>query len=369
MKVVHYIPSIDVAAGGVSACLQEIVGALGSLVELHIITHRSANMLKMEHCTLHFIPCHRYQPWRDRQALEAVLDEVHPDIYHTNSCWEPLSSYGMLWAKCRGCKTLYTLHGMMAPLIMRRHYYTRKWPALMLYQQRALQQTDCVVATSQQECNDFLALGYNSSVAIIPNAIRLDGVAMRTSWASTHTILYLSRIHPVKGLEMLLEALTLIKNHLAGYRVIVAGGGEPHYITTLKAKATQMGVADKVDFVGEVCGARKWDLFRSADFFVLPTHTENFGMVIAEALAVGTPVITTQGAPWQCVEECGCGRWMSMGAENLALGLVEMMRKTSKERQAMGLRGRQMIEERFSANRVAERMYQQYKELLKEEKQ
>lgn len=367
MIVLHYIPSIDVSAGGVSGCLQQIVAELGGRVELHVVTHRTANMLELHNCTVHFIPRHYLVPHLCKPDFREVLRRVNPHIFHTNSCWEPLSSYCLLWAREGGCKTLYTLHGMMEPLIMKRHYYSRKKPALILYQKRALRAADCVVATSRRERDNFLAFGYNSNVVIIPNAVKTAGIKMKSTWKPTHTMLFLSRLHPVKGVEILLEAVASIRTMVSSYLLTIAGNGEAAYVAELKEKARRMGIDDMVRFTGEVTGVAKWELYRSADFFILPTRTENFGMVVAEALAAGTPVITTREAPWDMLETTGCGRWVSLDAEAIAQAILSMTAKSEAELETMGRKGRNMIELNFSDVRVADRMVALYNTLIEKD--
>ena len=160
----------------------------------------------------------------------------------------------------------------------------------------------------------------------------------------------------------------MLRRRLAGYRVVLAGTGEARYVMALKERARQLGVDSLVEFVGEVSGARKWEMYRSADFFVLPTRTENFGMVVAESLAVGTPVVTTQGAPWPQIAADGCGRWVPVSAQGIADGMEAMLAVPDEEREAMGRRGRKMIEDGFSAEHVAVMMCRQYEHILSDKR-
>lgn len=364
LRVLWYTPSIDVAAGGVSSCLQQVAAHLGRLVQLHVVTHRSANMLPMDNCTLHFLTGSQLFPWASKRAFVRLLAEVAPDVVHTNSCWEPMNSYSLLWAHSRGYKTIYTLHGMMEPFIMRRHYWMRKVPALAVYQGRALRAADRVVATSAHERDNFLALGYNSKVAVIPNCIQLDGISLKTDWAVKRKILYLSRLHPVKGIERMLEAVATLRSALADYRVVIVGSGEPAYVASLQAMTHRLGIAHLVDFKGNVTGPAKWALYRSADFLVLPTNTENFGMVVVESLAVGTPVITTKGAPWEELVTQACGLWVDISTAAIAHAMETMIGKTATQLEQMGRNGRALVERRYAAPHVAEMMVDMYTRVI-----
>lgn len=359
-----YTPSIDVAAGGVSSCLQQMAPYLGQRVQLHVVTHRSANMLPMANCTLHFLSGSQLFPWASKREFVRILTEVAPDVVHTNSCWEPLDAYCLLWAHSRGLATVYTLHGMMEPFIMRRHYWMRKVPALAVYQGRALRAADRVVATSARERDNFMALGYNSKVTVIPNCIQLDGISLKTDWTVRRTILYLSRLHPVKGIERMLEAVAAIRSALVGYRIVIAGSGEPAYVASLQAMTHRLGIAHLVEFKGHVTGAAKWALYRSADFLVLPTNTENFGMVVAESLSVGTPVITTKGAPWEELATQACGLWVDISTAAIARAMQTMVGKTAAQLEQMGRRGRVLVERKYAAPHVADRMVNMYTRVI-----
>ena len=181
---------------------------------------------------------------------------------------------------------------------MARHYWTRKVPALWLYQRKAVKKADYLHATAESEKNNLLKLGYNSRIAVIPNGIEVENISMKKSWKRTGKILFLSRIHVKKGLDFLIEAVAALKDRMQGYEVWIAGEGEQSYIEELKRLAGRLGIERQVCFLGGVYGDRKWQMLCEADLFVLPTHSENFGIVVAEALACGTPVITTFAYPF-----------------------------------------------------------------------
>ena len=118
------------------------------------------------------------------------------------------------------------------------------------------------------------------------------------------------------------------------------------------------------DFVGSVDGAEKAALYHSADLFVLPTFSENFGVVIAEALACGLPVITTKGAPWQGLETHLCGWWVDVGVEPLVDALQRAFRTPDSELKAMGERGRVYAENSFAWPKIAEQTLDVYRWVL-----
>ena len=113
-------------------------------------------------------------------------------------------------------------------------------------------------------------------------------------------------------------------------------------------------------------GEEKWRVLREADLFVLPTHSENFGIAIAEALASGTPVITTKGTPWRDIENQHCGWWTEIGVEPTKEALRSFINMSESELETMGRNGRRLIEEKYSDTAIAKQMVNIYEKLLKE---
>jgi glycosyltransferase involved in cell wall biosynthesis len=175
-------------------------------------------------------------------------------------------------------------------------------------------------------------------------------------------MLFLSRVHPIKGLPLLLEAMAVERQRLRDWRLVIAGPDAVGHRHELAQQAERLGVSDMIEFVGLVADEKeKRGLLGSADLFVLPTHTENFGIVIAEALACGVPVVTTQGAPWRELEEHGCGWWVPVSARAIADALVDAATRPAAELRAMGERGRALVRSRYVWSIVAERSLVLYK--------
>lgn len=297
MKILHYIPSIDESSGGVGAYMQLLSRDLGKLCELHIVTHKSSKMLEMENCTIHFIK-YKWLPWNNcKKEFVTLLNEIHPDVFHSNCCWMPVSALTAIWAKELGYKVVYSPHGMLEPWIMKRHYWTKKIPAILLFQKRGIACADIIHATAESEKKNLLKLGWNKKFEVIGNCVQVDKIEMKTSWERKKNILFLSRIHPKKGINFLIEAVAALREDLKDYTILIAGPGEESYVNELKGISKRLKVDHCFKFLGSVFGNAKYKLYRDADLFVLPTHSENFGIVVAEALASGTPVITTKGAP------------------------------------------------------------------------
>lgn len=361
MKIIHYIPSIDRMAGGISTYMQVLAKPLGTMAEVHIMTHASENPLPMENCKVHDIP--RYRPFSGvwKKAVVDLLDSVRPDIVHVNCCWTPDCAMIQRLAQKRGYKVVLTPHGMLEPWIIKRHYWTRKVPALWMYQKAAVQRTDCVQATAESERDNLLKLGYNSNIKVVRLGIDAESIEMKRSWKKSRQILFLSRVHVKKGINFLVEAADVLRNELQGYKILVAGEGDADYVEAMKRMICDRGLQDIVQLIGGVYGDEKWRLFQTSDFFVLPTHSENFGLAIAESLASGTPVITTVGTPWSDLNSSEAGAWIEIGTEPLVETLRRFLSLSEDELETMGRNGRKLIETKYSAHVMAEQMMEVYK--------
>ena len=276
----------------------------------------------------------------------------------------PQCAFIQKWAQQLGYKVVLTPHGMLEPWIIKRHYWTKKVPALWLYQKKAIVEADYLHATAESEKENLLKLRYNSKIEVIANGIDIDKITVKTSWQKRKEMLFLSRIHVKKGINFLIEAIATLKEELKGYKINIAGEGEESYIYELKQMAYKLGVGEQIHFIGGVYGNRKWELFRNADLFVLPTHSENFGIVVAEALACGTPVITTKGTPWGELETENCGWWTEVGTNPTVHALRAFLQLSTDDLEKMGHNGRKLVECKYSSKKVAEDMVTLYKKVI-----
>ena len=363
MKIVHYIPSIDRTSGGVGSYMQLLAKELGKLCELYIVTQSSENPLTIENSKVIFLNNNWKRPFKMKHEWLQVLDSIHPSIVHVNCCWRPESAFTQKWAQANGYKVILTPHGMLEPWIMKRHYWTKKVPALLLYQKSAIKNADCLHATADSEKQNLLKLGYNDKIEVIANGINVSDIKLKEEWSRKKDILFLSRVHVKKGIEFLLEAVADLRNELKGYTIHIAGEGEEDYINSLKNKAKSLNISEYIDFCGGVYGDRKWELYKKADLFALPTYSENFGIVVAEALASGTPVITTNGTPWEELNDTKSGWCINIGTKPLVAALKQFLSLNENELEDMGRNGRKLVESKYSSEYIAKQFIKLYNRL------
>jgi glycosyltransferase involved in cell wall biosynthesis len=376
MNLLHTIAGLYEISGGPSAvtpALCEALATLGASVE--IVTQRSSRVegdyggtnlkgVQTRFVESYYLPRLRvaYSP-RFRSLLRQVCEERQIEIIHDNGIWLHANHVAAVVAREAGIPLVISPHGMLEPWSLAHRAWKKNiaWP---LYEKRDLASARAFCATSTEEAMSIRESGCRQPVAIIPNGVKLPDLnGPRLENSGPRTALFLSRIHPVKGLFLLVEAWKRIQPR--GWRVIVAGPDEGGHRKEVEGAVSDAGLGDAFEFIGSVKDNEKGALFRQADVFVLPTRSENFGIVVAEALAHAVPVITTTGAPWKGLVEHSCGWWVRPEAGELANAIQEATRLSDREREAMGRRGREWMEREFSWPSVARRMLSVYEWILK----
>lgn len=245
----------------------------------------------------------------EKQGIEVIQGGDPSDaesIHHFHGLWDP--SFSRMAARLRKFGRPYVVspHGMLEPWAFR-HRRWKKLPYFWLLERRFLLGAKSLFVTSKMEAEHLRRIIEHPLVEILPLGCRdrrgpdFDEARQRLGWRDNERVfLFLSRIDVKKGLHMLLEALAQSHRDWSDWRLVIVGDGDPHYVMSLKKTAeTVASRLPVVDWVGPVWGDRRWPYLQGADLFCLPTHSENFGIAVLEALHAGTPVLTTTGTPWK----------------------------------------------------------------------
>lgn len=298
-----------------------------------------------------------------RSALEPEFPRGRlPDCVHFHGIWSPaLVSRFRAWRKA-GVPCLVSPHGMLEPWAMA-HKRWKKLVAWHLYQKRMLNQLQRLHGTSDREVAQFANLGLSVPAEVIPWGVDLpsDGFGRHSPGAS-RTALFVGRIYPVKGLPLLVEAWGRVRPQ--GWKMLLMGPDEAGHRKEVEAAIAKHRLGDVFEFLGELQGEAKHEIYRLAQLFILPSYTENFGMVVAEALAHGLPVVTTQGTPWSGLTRERCGWWVPTSVDGLAQGIQEACALSPEDLNSMGERGRVWMEREFGWDQVAVRMKITYQSLI-----
>jgi len=366
MRIVQLIGSLSNESGGPTYSTRRLSQELWALgCEVHVIglaeTESPNHPDGWAPAAVHIVAPRGPRGFGYSAGWLQVLEGVRPDLVHVHGVWMYYSLASLRW--CRGgWPRMVSPHGMLEPWAFRYRRW-KKLPVWLLWERRHLDSAAILHATSEQEATNIRALGLRPPIAVIPNGIDVPDLPQPGN--RTHEerrALFLSRIHPIKGLLNLVEAWRRVGP--PGWRLSIAGPDECGHLGVVQQAVREAGLAGVVDFLGPIYGKEKQELLNSADLFILPTFSENFGIAVAEALASAVPVITTKGAPWGCLETHGCGWWVDIGVEPLVAAISEATRCTTSELRAMGERGRRLVEERFSWPKIARQMKAVYEWVL-----
>lgn len=287
-----------------------------------------------------------------------VLSTLRPEILHIQGLWSAQGWIGGRW--CRKHKRPYIVspRGMLEPWALS-YRRVKKRVTLDLFERRLLCGASCVHATAMSEAESIRAVGYGGPIAVIPNGVDIPELSKRPRAASDERVaVFISRVHPIKGLPMLLRAWRHVLPR--GWRLIIAGPDEQGHTEDLKKLSNELGLDSVITLCGPVYGEDKEALFARSDVFILPTYSENFGIAIAEALARAVPVITTTGAPWAMLHADGAGWWVPPTTDGIAEALRSATEMPAQVLSEMGVKGRVSVAARFGWAHIARQLCDVY---------
>lgn len=413
MKVLHVISGISKKSGGPSRSSQGLVAALCVAgVDAWIHSFDGA------------VPWVKgVRGFRQGESLDVAALKGF-DIVHIHGVWDPRLHH--VAKMCQVAKVPYVIapRGMLEPWSLKQKWL-KKRIARWLYQDRDLRGAAALHATAESEAEQFRKLGFRNPVVISPNGVNLpkegavssqrlavsEGESLELGVRSQdRRVLFVSRMHPKKGVLELVEAWGRLNHGIHGIHgkggegigtwvcelvYTLNGEFEREYEAKVKARILELGMcyqdtdgsvhrnsstpslphsstSPNFIFTGALDDEKKWDAYARSDLFVLPTYSENFGIVVAEALWAGVPVITTKGTPWSELEEYKCGKWIDLPAEGsnpstweaLDEALVSVMAMSDAERGEMGKRGRKLVEEKYTWEAVCGKMVEGYESVL-----
>jgi glycosyltransferase involved in cell wall biosynthesis len=375
MTVLHVLASTRADHGGTSRSVPALCETLDAEgVDVHLVTAVPGDPAPDQEPILPGgdVHVHRIEeskrlqrtlrsPLQFYRRLWSVVKTVRPDVIHDHGAWLPSNAAAAWVARRADVPLVATPRGMVTGWSLS-HQAWKKQTAWHLYQKHVFRQASLFHATAPAEVENLRALDLTQPVAVIPNGVDLPETLPDTPAPDEKRALFLSRIHPKKGLPMLLDAWAEVQPN--GWTLELVGPSENDHRAELEAQAATLGLDSTVVFSGPVDDVDKWHKYAAADLFVLPTHSENFGIVVAEALAAEVPVLTTTGAPWQELEAHDCGWWVAPEPDAIRDALATATGQDEKTLATMGQRGRTLVESTYTWQAVGRKMRQAYEWLL-----
>lgn len=370
MRVIQVVPSLAAESSGPSYSVPGLCKGLKSVgvdVELHV----PSPVLNPENHTFKIVQYPRKTffhlrgaEWSPKMKRGLFRECRNADIIHTNALWMIPNVYAAKAVKGTQCKLVTAPRGSLAPWALGFNKIKKCILGRLLGQYSALSATNMWHATCEKEYEEIRMAGYQQPVAIVPIGMDVPDVVshVKETEERIRKVVFFGRLHKVKAIDNLELAWAQIADRFRGWELVIAGpdGGVRNEMEALVDKER----IPRVSFVGEINGDLKYKFLGSADVYVLPSRTENFGVTVAEALACGTPVIASQGTPWKGLEAERAGRWVPIGVESLVMALHEIMSLDDLGRRQMGERGRQWIVRDFSWTGIGTKMKVAYEWLL-----
>jgi glycosyltransferase involved in cell wall biosynthesis len=283
------------------------------------------------------------------QTVRSLMHVRRADVVHVASLFYPTAFLTAFAATALGKKLLWSVRGELDPFTLTQHSKRRK--AWVLWAIRSFAGRHPVFHSTCDEETGYIrdAFGPDTRIVQIPNFIELPEPVERSAGKY---LLYIGRIHPKKGIDNLLRALAATEAFLqSGYVLKIAGKETPPYHQELRRLVTTLNLDSRVEFLGQVEGAAKQQLLADAFWTFMPSHTENFGLVVLESLAQATPVAASTGSPWQVLERERLGAWSDNSPEALSGVLERIFSMAPADYEAMRGRGRMFVETHYDMHR------------------
>ncbi len=307
------------------------------------------------------------------RIIERIMEGHSVDIVHSTVLFYPIPHMGAHFAKRKGLPLIWSPRGTLLPYTLARGNLKKRMFLSMPWVRKGL--SDCHFHTTSEEEHKFVGVFFSEYIGDsldgrvhqIPNAVDSEAYEMgcdRSPYPFKY-ILHLGRVHPKKNIEGLINAF-----HRAqidpSIRLVNAGwtGEVPEYTRQLKDMVKKLGLGERILFTERrVESAEKAAIYRNAEVFILPSHSENFGMVVVEAMAQETPVIASHGTPWQIVADRGAGAWVSNDPETLSKTIEEIVTSPESRKLEMGRHALTLARE-YSDKALRKKYLEMYEKML-----
>lgn len=291
------------------------------------------------------------------------------EVVHLHGLWQRHTRHGARAARDSRVPYLVAAHGMAEPWALQ-HKAIKKWAYLSLIESKNLRRAACLHALSRPEVGHLRALAPQTPICLVPNGVDLgpfEHLPPRAELEAEHpelvdkfVLLFFSRLHAKKGLDLLATAFASIAPSRPDLHLLVAGNDDGAR-GPFEARIASSGLSHRVTFLGHVAAERARRTWAAADAFVLPSYSEGFSMAILEALANRLPVVITEACHFPELATSQGGITVKPNAVGVTRGLRELLERSPEERAELGRRGRALIESRYTWDQQARRLAEVYR--------
>lgn len=372
LRILHVAPTLNPALGGVPETTLQLTKAMreiGVPTEIVTLDAPGAAWLKTIPEVVHAMgPCRGKYSYTPRVAPWLIRQGKYYDAVITHGIWQYHSLATWRAARVAGFPYFIRVAGALDPWY--KHEYPLKHVKKWLYwpwaEYRVLRDARAVLFTNEEERlsakESFWLYRVREAVANIgirdtggdTNEQKEQFLTAFPHLRSCRNLLFLSRIHPVKGCDLLIRAFSRVASLDERLHLVMAGPDQVGWQRDLEDLAKSYGVLERITWTGMLKGGLKWGAYRASEVFVLPSHTENFGVVVAEALACGLPVVITNKVKiWHEVVNSGAGFADSDTVEGITTALKQWLMLSVEEKERMRVRARACFEENFEIKQAA----------------
>ena len=368
MKILHTISGLNISSGGPTSCTYNLIkGLRDEGIEADILTlmpRDDSDKIISDDSFIKALPNDARTPLVYSSNFRRYLSShIGYDLYHANGLWTCPTHFTAEIAKKQNKPCVIAPHGMLYPQALQVSAWKKKIVSTV-FQRKDLETASCLQATCMAELEHIRAFGLNNPVAVIPNGLVIDdSLEIRKTSNSVRRFAFVGRLNRIKNVDLLLSAWSKLGDKTRNCELLIIGDGDTAYKKELEEFATANKL-NNVRFLGFIMGKDLQKLVHSIDFQILPSKSENFGMVVPEALIQGIPVIASKGTPWSDLETFDCGWWVDNDIDTLISTLLIAINLSEQDRLGMGERGRTLVLRHYSIKSVSLRMKQLYEWLV-----
>lgn len=286
---------------------------------------------------------------------------------HIHGLWEASTALACSATRRLGIPYVLSSHGMLEPWALA-NGRVKKLLYKQLVEQRNVAYADCLHALTLAEAEQLCRFGARGPIAIIPNGVDVPFIRDAQPFLNLHPelegkriVLYLARLHPKKGVDLLLQAWQQVALQHADAHLVIAGPDSENMLARLQQQASKNSLADRITFTGMLAGTMKWSALAAAEAFILPSHSEGLSVSVLEAMGMGLPVVVTFACNMPEVTSTRSGWEIETAPEAIADALSELFDQHPRENAAIGKRGAQLVRERYTWAVVASKMASVYR--------
>lgn len=374
MKVSIVTQSLGIKSGGPSRSVVALFkGLLEKGVDIDILTtniDRNPNIIQADRILsvnsnnsglFGFVP-----------GVCKLLRQSKSQLFHIQGLFSYIPTIAPLIARSKHIPYIIAPRGMMYKNALQKSKM-KKYIFRKLFLDYYINKANCIQATCKEELEELRDAGIKVPIAIIPNSIIIPNELPTSPLPDKFRVVFVGRINEIKNIDGLIQAWALagIGNDINSELLIIGGANldtEKKYLIELRKIEKELGITN-IKWEGMVTGREKDILLQTSSLAILPSHSENFGMVVPEALINGVPVIASDKTPWKILEEYNCGWSTSNDPESMARIIMKAKDISPQYLKQMGINGQKFVIDNFASDKVTDKLIRMYNWVLGKESQ